>query len=202
MFVRFVKNKPFFPLDRRLKLRSDHWSPGVARVAARQGLQSKSFKLAAEAFSDATGCTMLWDGIRKVTQAWGKKVDAKREGEAEEQFDVNRAPTVTIEVVDPIERQASISTDGGFVHVRGQGWKEVKMVTISSVRPKTETEKGAHPDGRRYQPYEPQMMLEKHSYQAGWWDADKMGEHQYLEGVRRALPRCPKKVRPTMPQDG
>ena len=73
------------------------------------------------------------------------------------------------------------------------------MVTISSVRPKKETEKGAHPDGRRYKAYEPQMMLAKHSYQAGWWNADKMGQHQYLEGLRRDLPRCPKV---SSPNDG
>ena len=128
--------------------------------------------------------------MRKVTQEWGKKVDEKRGEEVEEHFGVNLSPATEIEAIDPIEQQASISTDGGFVHVRGQGGKEVKMVTISSVRPKKETEKGAHPDGRRYKPYEPQMMLEKHSYQAGWWDADKMGEHQYLAGLRRNLPNC------------
>lgn len=199
MFVRIVKNKPLFPLDTRLKLRHDRWSAGAARVAVRQGLQAKSFKLAAESFSDAIGCTMLRDGMRQVTQEWGKKVDEKREQEAKEQFDGNPFPATEIEVVAPIEQQASLSTDGGFVHVRGQGGKEVKMVTISSVRPKKETEKGTHPDGRRYKPYEPQMMLEKHSYQAGWWDADKMGEHQYLEGLRRNLPNC---TRISSPNDG
>lgn len=130
--------------------------------------------------------------MRKVTQEWGTQVDEKREKEAEEQFAMNQFPVAGIEVIDPITQQASISTDGGFVRVRGQDWKEVKMVTISSVRPKKETERGAHPDGRRYKPYEPQMMLEKHSYQAGWWDADETGKHQYLEGLRRDLPNCPK----------
>ena len=142
---------------------------------------------------------MLRDGMRKVTQEWGKKVNEKREKEVEECFGVNLPPATEIEAIDPIEQQASISTDGGFVHVRGQGGKEVKLVTVSSVRPKKETEKGAHPDGRRYKPYEPQMMLEQHSYQAGWWNADKMGEHQYLEGLRRNLPNCP---RVSSPNDG
>ena len=142
---------------------------------------------------------MLRDGMRKVTQGWGKKVDEKREKKAEELFDVKLCPATEIEIVDPIEQQASLSTDGGFVHIRGQGWKEVKLVTVSSVRPKKETEKGTHPDGRRYKPYEPQMMLEKHSYQAGWWNANKMGEHQYLEGLRRNLLGCP---RASSPNDG
>jgi hypothetical protein len=135
---------------------------------------------------------MLRDGMRKVTQEWGKKVDEKREKEVKELFDGKLHPATESKVVDPVEQQASISTDGGFVHIRGQGYKEVKLVTISSVRPKKETEKGAYPDGRRYKPYEPQMMLEKHSYQTGWWNANKMGEHQYLEGLRRNLRDCPR----------
>lgn len=34
-------------------------------------------------------------------------------------------------------------------------------------------------------------MLEKHSYQTGLWGADQMGQHQYLEGLRRGIPNCP-----------
>jgi hypothetical protein len=161
MFVKFVKNKPFFPLDKKLRLRADHWSSGAARVAVRQGLQGRSFELAAESFSDATGCAMSDESMRQVTQGWGKAVDEKREQEAAGVFDPNLNQTGEVQSAFPIEKQASISTDGGMVHVRGEGWKEVKMVTISAVRPKKETEKGAHPDGRRYKPYEPQMMLEK-----------------------------------------
>ena len=182
-----------------MKLGAGHWTPGVVRVAVRQGLQSQSFKLGAELFSDATGCEMSKEGIRKVTQEWGEAVDKKREGEAEAVFVGNQEPAKVIEIIEPIKNQASISTDGGFVHVRDEGWKEVKLVTISAVRPKKETEKGAHPDGRRYKPYEPQMMLEKHSYQAGLWDADEMGQHQYLEGLRRDMPNCPKA---SSPNDG
>lgn len=85
--------------------------------------------------------------------------------------------TVKVESVAPLEKQASLSTDGGMVHVRGEGWKEVKMATLSAVRPKKASEKGSLPDGRRYQAYEPQMMLEQPSYQVGLWNADQMGQH-------------------------
>src|SRR3989337_195994 len=54
-FARIVKGRRFFPLDVKLKLRADHWSEGAARVAAREGLQARSFKKAAESYSDATG---------------------------------------------------------------------------------------------------------------------------------------------------
>ncbi len=135
---------------------------------------------------------MSREGMRAVTQGWGKVVDNKREKEAAEVFDITASQAARVESIAPIEKQASLSTDGGMVHVRDEGWKEVKLVTVSAVRPKKETEKGAHPDGRRYKPYEPQMMLEDHSYQAGLWPADKMGQHQYLEALRRRVQHCPK----------
>ena len=83
MFVKIVKSKLFFPLDRKLGLRHDHWSSGIARIATSHGLQSKSFTLAADLFSDATGCNMSREGLRKVTQGWGRKVSEKREEEAD-----------------------------------------------------------------------------------------------------------------------
>lgn len=183
-----MKRKLFFPLDEQLGLRHDHWSSGIARIATRQGLQSKSFLLAAELFSDATGCDMSRESLRKVTQEWGSIMSEKREEEANVLFDVKKAPTKEIvSVTESIENQASISTDGGFVHIREDGWKEVKMTTISSVRPKRESEKSAHPDGRKHKSYEPQIMLEKHSYQAGFWVADEMRKHQYRAGLQRDL---------------
>jgi len=154
-------------------------------------LQSKSFALAAELFSDATGCEMSCESLRKVTQGWGRKVSEKREREAEALFDVKEDPSKeVVAVTDPIEKQASISTDGGFVHIREDGWKEVKMTTISSVRAKRESEKSARPDGRKYEPYETEIMLEEHSYQVGFWKADEMGKHQYRAGLRRNLENC------------
>ena len=65
------EKQTFFPLDKKLKLRHDHWSPGAARVAIRQGLQSRSFKLAAESFSDATGCDMSREGMRESDSRMG-----------------------------------------------------------------------------------------------------------------------------------
>ena len=79
MFARSARGKRFFPLDKKLKLRDDHWSDGAARVATRQGLQAKSFCLAAEAYEDAVGGGMSSDSLRRITEGWGKKVEEKRE---------------------------------------------------------------------------------------------------------------------------
>jgi hypothetical protein len=91
-----------------------------------------------------------------------------------------------VTVTAPIKEQANISTDGGMVLLREEGWKEFKMSVFSAVQVKalkpspTET----HPD--------PQITLRQHSYQVGLWTADEMGQHQYLEGARRQVERCPR----------
>ena len=190
--MKIVIIKRFFPLDRKLQLRSDHWSGGVARIATQHGLQSKSFALASELFSDATGCEISRESLRKVAQGWGEKVSEKREREALVLFDPHEDPNAEIvTVTKSIAKQASISTDGGFVHVREDGWKEVKMTTISSVRPKNKHEKSKNQKGMSYQPPEQEMMLEEHSYQVGLWEASQMRKHQYRTGLRRELENCP-----------
>jgi hypothetical protein len=73
-----------------------------------------------------------------------------------------------------------------MVLVREEGWKEVKVTTISAVtvKPAEEREVSAEQPGRRDQ--DPWVTLNQHSYQAGLWDADRMALFQYAEGLRRA----------------
>ncbi len=181
-----MRGRRFFPLDVKLHLRGDHWSEGAARVAVRQGLQAKSFDLAAEAYSEAVGGAMSSDSLRRVTEGWGQVVEEERKAEAEKVYDGER-PVPAQQVVaihQSIEGQANLSTDGGMILLREEGWKEVKIsvvseVTVSEVSPTVQEPK---PD--------PQIDLKQHSYQAGLWDADEMGQHQYLEGTRRQIELC------------
>jgi len=186
--ARIAKGKRFSPLDLKLKLRADHWSEGAARVATRQGLQAKSFDKAAESYSDATGGSMSSDSLRRITEGFGQRLEEKRVSEAQRVYDP-QTPQMAQQVVTvtaPIKQQANISTDGGMVLLREEGWKEFKMSVFSEVQVKaakpspTET----HPD--------PQITLRQHSYQVGLWIADEMGQHQYLEGARRQVEQCPR----------
>lgn len=175
-----------FPLDKKLDLRRDHWSEGAARVATRQGLQGKSFVLASEAYIDATGGSMSGDSLRRITERFGQAVEEKRGTEAEQVY-ATEAPQPAQQVVSvnaPIQGQANISTDGGMVLLRKEGWKEVKMSVISEVKVTQEpaTLQNPSPD--------PKIRLSRHSYQVGLWNADQMGQHQYLEGTRRQVENC------------
>lgn len=171
-----------------MKLRADHWSEGAARVATRQGLQAKSFDLGAEAYRDATGSSMSGDSLRRVTQGFGQAVETKREAEAQQVYAAD-APQPVAQVVTahaPIVTQANLSTDGGMVLVREEGWKEAKMSVLSAVKVRAVPPTAHNPSP------DPKLALHDHSYQVGLWDAGQSGQHQYLEGSRRQLAHCPR----------
>lgn len=155
-------------------------------MATRHGLQSKSFDKAAELYSDSTGGSMSSDSLRRVTEGFGQALEEKREREVQRVYhpQAPEAAQHVVTVVAPIREQANISSDGGMVLLREEGWKEFKMSVFSEVRVKAGkpslTE--AHPD--------PLLTLLRHSYQVGLWTAEQMGHHQYLEGVRRQVERC------------
>lgn len=155
-------------------------------MATRQGLQAKSFDLAAEGYQEAVGGSMSSDSLRGITIGWGQQVEDQRISEAQVAFAATgsgeRADPAVVEVIDPITTQANLSTDGGMVLIRAEGWKEVKLTVVSEVCQRT-------PPGQAREE-KSNLVLQRHSYQAGLWDADTMGQHQYLEGLRRNLPAC------------
>src|SRR5512139_2000896 len=97
-FARTAKGRRFFPLDVRLKLRNDHWSEGAARVAARQGLQTKSFDKASELYTNSTGGSMSSDSVRRITEGFGQALEDKRVREAQQVYEA-KAPQLAQAVV-------------------------------------------------------------------------------------------------------
>ncbi len=188
MSVQRVRARRFFPLDHKLRLREDHWSEGAARVAVRQGLQAKSFDLAADAYEDAVGAAMSSDSLRRMTEGWGAIVESRRQAEARQVYAEKGALAAekVVEVNTPIQAQANVSSDGGMMLLRKEGWKEVKMCVFSQVKV------SAVPPSLQEPRPAPKITLQKHSYQVGLWDADEMGQHQYLEGTRRQVALCPR----------
>ncbi len=131
---------------------------------------------------------MSKDSLRRIAEGWGNTMEERRKAEAKQVYDteVPQLASRVVSVSKPIASQANLSTDGGMVLLREEGWKEVKMSVISEVKPKVAscTKAGAPPEIR--------ILLQRHSYQAGLWNADERGQHQYLEGTRRQVQLCPR----------
>jgi hypothetical protein len=190
--VLIVRERRFFPLDEKLQLRSDHWSEGAARVATRHGLQGSSFEAAAETYRDAVGGSISGSSVRRISEGFGGQLTQQKQHEAQQASGIARVGESPRErrvaLQDPVQEQANLSSDGTMLLVRGEGWKEVKMATISQV---TVLEAGhkqrrrAQREGKRSD--EAVVRLSQHSYCAGLWDADGFEAYQYTEGLRRGL---------------
>lgn len=129
---------------------------------------------------------MSKDSLRRITEGWGLVMEEQRKAEARRVYDaeVPQLASRVVTVSQPIEAQANVSTDGGMVLVREEGWKEVKMSVISEVQSLIGVFTEADASPARH------IRLHRHSYQAGLWNADEMGQHQYLEGTRRRVQLC------------
>jgi len=138
---------------------------------------------------------MSSDSVRRITEGFGQQLEEKRVSEVQRVYDPHTPQLAqqVVAVTNPITEQANVSTDGGMVSLapparagvlRAEGWKEFKMSVFSKVQVKT-----MQPSPAEMHP-EPQITLLRHSYQAGLWTSDQMGQHQYLEGARRQVERC------------
>jgi hypothetical protein len=164
-------------------------------VAAREGLQARSFEKAASSFSDAVGGPISADSLARITEGFGEKVAGLRSEEVAAAGLVaqrGESPEAKrLEEVAPIRGQANISTDGAMMLVRNEGWKEVKLTVVSAVEVSPASERigpervGEVGPSRRAD--DPLVKLSEHSYQAGLWDAETLGRYQYAEGLRRGL---------------
>lgn len=155
-------------------------------MGCRLGLQAKSFDLAAEAYEDAVGSSMSADSLIRVTVGTGQAIAKHRDQEVEQVYalpEADRYMSENIPAVDRIAGQANISTDGGMVRIRNEGWKEVKLTTVSEV----EVQPAQNADQREP---DPGIHLSRHSYQVRLWQADEIEQYQYLEGLRRGLDCC------------
>lgn len=166
----------------------------MARVAARQGLLAPSFDQAAAAVGDAVGRAISGDSVGRITETFAATVEARRVGVATAAMAVAQRgeadPSARVAPVAPLQGQANVSSDGAMVLIREEGWKEVKLVAVSRVTVREAGERA----GKRGRPsrreQDPLVELSAHSYQAGLWEAETFGAHQYVEGLRRGLGQC------------
>lgn len=159
-------------------------------MATEQGLQAGSFDQAARAYQRSVGAPLSGDSVRRITQRFGKDVEEQRACQVEEVYTLWPAAERHESLVDRIaavEGQANVSTDGVMMRVREEGYKEVKLTVISDCEV-TSSEARKRCSGRRGK--DPLVTLQRHSCQAGLWDADTMARRQYVEGLRRGLDRC------------
>jgi hypothetical protein len=173
----------------------------LVEVSARLGTTQPSFAIAAETLSELTrigiSTTTVWRQHQEVTE------HIKAELEEEEQtvpLWVMRKDVEAMEWIpahDPIEEHASVSIDGLTILIREEGYREVKMVSVSEVIEQEENklpelERASSEEVEGIEPNEVQggqdgPKLERHSYRAVLGDKAAFAPALKAELARRRV---------------
>lgn len=172
----------FFPLDQQLKLVKHAWTPETIQVAVRFGVEIASYRRAAESFEAATRIAMSKSSMAELVNEYGGRLVVAQAEEAEATV---RAPeseeqVIQREIPEPDSPVMNVSMDGVLINIRDEGWKEVKVATISAVETTVAVERDE----------EKEVRLTQHSYRAGLWDAKQFAKQQWAEGCRRGLEKA------------
>lgn len=122
----------FSPLDRQLELGAGVWSEGLTREAVYVSAAVDSFELAKSILQRIGQIEISQPSIWRCTQEAGGRFRALEEARRlratalPEQWD----PPSRAEVAD---QRMGVSMDGASVHVRQEGWKELKVGVVFDI---------------------------------------------------------------------
>ena len=172
----------FFPLDRELGLTRRPWTEMAERGMARLGSLIPSYRIGAKSYEELVGLTVSAATLEEVTTLAGQRL---REVEKAVALESVALPMIGERGAEPGSAKEGeplpetghlcVSIDGVTVNTT-EGWRDVKVVSISEVRERKKA-------GRDESPVE----LTNHSYRAGIWDVKQFANEQWAEAVRRGV---------------
>ncbi len=169
----------FFPLDRQLQLANHSWSPETIKQAIRLGVEIPSYRRAAESFQELTKIPLSKSSLRELTIEYGGYLVEVQEEEAEATVQVpgrdEDMEVVWRNIPEPDSEVMAVCLDGALINIREEGWKEIKVATISAVEREVQLERDE----------EKEVRLSQHSYRAGLWEAKEFAKHHCSDAHRR-----------------
>jgi len=150
-------------------------------MALRQAVEIPSYRRGAANFTELTGVPLSESALQRMTVEYGGAVVKAEAQEAEAMVRVPQAEEAVLwrEIPEPDSEVMAVSADGVMIHLREEGWKEVKVMSVSAV--KSVDEQADDQDGHR---------LDQHSYRAGLWDAKTFTNHYWAESYRRGVEKA------------
>ena len=116
----------FSPLDEQLGLQDKHYSPGVLKEIVWLSGAVGSFAEAEEVLERIGHLTISDSSIWRRKEKWGEAFKAIEDAEREKANMPARANEFRKRVLGS-EKRIGVSMDGTMVHIRGEGWKELKV---------------------------------------------------------------------------
>jgi hypothetical protein len=147
----------------------------------RLGTEIASFERTSHFLQELTGISFSKSSLHRLTGELGKAAAAQ---EAQVARAMTQVPTCEDEVVwrkppNPPSETISVSADGVMIHLRQEGWKEVKIMSVSAVTQASDPATGM-----------PKPTLSQHSYCAGLWDVATFTPYYWAEAYRRGVERA------------
>jgi hypothetical protein len=121
----------FFPLDEQLHLRGKHWSEGLLKQMMWLGGRM-TYAEAEEALARIEQVTISDSSVWRQAQRWGAEFQALAERERIRSNLVVGRYGAPLRQREPQGRMG-VAMDGGMVHIRDEGWKELKVGTVFRV---------------------------------------------------------------------
>lgn len=145
------------------------------------GVEIPSYRRAAEQFSDLTHVNLSKSNLSRLVDEYGGKLVVLQAEEADATVKIPSAEEEMTkrDVPEPDSQCMNISMDGALIHLRDEGWKEVKIATVSAVTHPVDAASG-----------EWSTQLTQHSYRAGLWEAAEFAKQQWAETCSRGVEKA------------
>jgi len=164
------------PLDAHLGLGTGSLSPGLLRVACREGIEG-SFVDARDRVTEAVGVTIDAEVLRRLSEGIGAVAEAQTQAAMARVARGQPAWTVAAPLDGPESGVLAVEVDGMFVH-RDDAWHEMKVTTLAPLGPGVEVD----PDTGRER-----LAWGRASYGAGFEEAAAFWGRVHVEACRRGL---------------
>jgi hypothetical protein len=115
----------FFPLDEQLGVVGTHWSEQVAKLGVWLG-GLMPFGQAAEVLQKVGRIEMSESSVWRCVRDWGQRLEVIVASEQAKAMALPRRAEVVAGEVVAANKRMGVAMDGAMVHVRDEGWKELK----------------------------------------------------------------------------
>jgi hypothetical protein len=158
-----------------------HWSEAIAREAVWIYGQVED-DLAEQILQKIGGWSISDTSIWRRAQQWGDKIRVTEQTRAQAAVGLPQRGQVIRGQV-PHERPMGTAMDGGMIHVRKEGWKELKVGTVFNIESRWEPNPLTHE-------FEPQAYAIDTSYVAVLGGPATFGPVLWAEAVERGFPEA------------
>ena len=124
--------KVFFPLDEQLGLEDGRYSEGVLKEITWLGGMMKSYVAAEEVFARIGHVYVSDSSAWRRTQDWGEEFKDIEDKQVLSTSALSGGREIQHGLVESGGRQG-VAMDGGMVHLRQEGWKELKVGCVFEV---------------------------------------------------------------------